>query len=104
MNFTTILLKNGYKINDVEMCSIHNEGKSVAAEKFIRTLKTIIHKNMTWISKNVYINKLDDIVNEYNNTYHTTIKMKPVNVKDDVYIDFKKKLMVKILNLKLVIM
>ena len=45
---------------------------------------------MTAISKNVYINKLDDIVNEYNNTYHRIIKMKPVNVKDNTYIDFEK--------------
>ena len=44
--------------------------------------------NMTSISKNVYVNKLDDIVNEYNNTYHRTIKMKPADVKDDTYIDF----------------
>ena len=51
---------------------------------------------MTSISKNVYINKLDDIVEEYNNTYHRTIKMKPVDVKDDTYIEM--------LNLKLVIM
>ena len=50
------------------------------------------------------INKLDDIVNECNNTYHRTIKMKPVDVKDNTYIDFKKKLMIKILNLRLVIM
>ena len=42
---------------------------------------------MTAISKNVYINKLDDIVNEYNNTYHRTIKMKPADVKDNTYID-----------------
>ena len=45
---------------------------------------------MTSISKNVYMNKLVDIVNEYNNTYHRTIKMKPVHVKDNAYIDFKK--------------
>ena len=45
---------------------------------------------MTSISKNVYIDKLDDIVDEYNNTYHRTIKMKPVDVKDNTYIDFKK--------------
>ena len=43
------------------------------------------------MSKNVYINKLDDIVGEYNNTYHRTIKMKPVDIKDNTYIDFKKK-------------
>ena len=72
------------------MYSIHNEGKSVAAERFIRTLKTKIYKYMTSVSKNVYIDKLDDIVNEYNNTYHRTIKMKPVDVKDNTYIDFKK--------------
>ena len=69
------------------MYSIHNEGKYVVAERFIRTLKTKIYKYMTSISKNVCINKLDDIVNQYNNTYHTTIKMKPVNVKDNTYID-----------------
>ena len=45
---------------------------------------------MTLISKNVYIDKLDHIVNEYHNTYHRTIKMKPVDVKDNTYIDFKK--------------
>ena len=69
------------------MYSIHNEGKSVVAERFIRTLKTKIYKYMTSISKNVYIDKLDDIVNEYNNIYHRTIKMKPVDVKDNTYID-----------------
>ena len=45
---------------------------------------------MTSISKNVYIDKLDDIVKKYNNTYHTSIKMKPVDVKDNTYINFKK--------------
>ena len=68
------------------MYSIGNEGKSVVAERFIRTLKTKIYKLMT---KNVYINKLD-IVNEYKNTYHRAIKMKPVDVKDNTYNDFKK--------------
>ena len=71
------------------MYSIHNEGKSVA-KRFIRTLKTKIYKYMTSISKNVYVNKLDDIVNEYNNTYHKTIKMKPLDVKDNTYIDSSK--------------
>ena len=69
------------------MYFMHNEGKSVVAERFIRTLKTKIYKYMTSISKNVYINKLNDIVNEYNNTYHRTIKMEPVDVKDNTYID-----------------
>ena len=72
------------------MYSAHNEGKSVVVERFIRTQKNKIYKYMTSISKNVYIDKLDDIVNEYNNTYHRTIKMKPIDVKDDLYIDFGK--------------
>ena len=71
------------------MYSIHNEGKSVFAERFIRTLKTKIYKYMTSVSKNVYIDKLDNIVNEYNNTYRA-IKMKPVNVKDNTCIDSSK--------------
>ena len=77
--------KKWSKGNDIKMYSIHKEGKSVVAERFIRTLKTKIHKYMTSISKNAYINKLDDILNEYNNTYHRIIKMKPAvkpNVKD----------------------
>ena len=72
------------------MYSIYNEGKSVFAERFIITLKNKISKYMTAISKSVYVDKLDDIVNELNNTYHRTIKMKPVDVKDNTYIDFKK--------------
>ena len=67
------------------MYSTHNERKSVVAERFIRTLKSKIYKYMTSISKNVFIDKLDDIVNEYNNTYHTTIKMKPIDIKDNTY-------------------
>ena len=77
------------KDNDIEMYSIHNKGKSVVAERFIRTLKTKIYKYMNLVSKNVYIDKLDDIVDEYNNTYHTTIKMKRVDIKDNTYIYFK---------------
>ena len=72
------------------MYSIHNERKYVVAERFIRNLKTKIYKYMTSISKNLYIDKLNDIVNEYNNTYRT-IKMKPVDVEDDTYTDFSKK-------------
>ena len=59
--------KNWLKDNDTEIHSIHNEGKSVIAERIIRTQKSKIYKYMTLISKNVYINKLDDI-DEYNNT------------------------------------
>ena len=72
------------------MYSIHNEGKSVVAERFLRTLKTKIYKYMTSVSKDLYMDKLDDVVGEYNNTYHRTIKIKPVDVKGNRYIDFKK--------------
>ena len=65
---------------DIEMHSIHNERKSVVAERFIGKLKTKIYKYMNSVSKNVYIDKLDDTVGEYNNTYHRTIKMKSVDV------------------------
>ena len=67
----------------------HNQGKSVIAERFIRTLKNKIYKYMTSVSKNVYIGKLDDIVNNYNKTYQRTIKIKPVDVKSNTYIDFR---------------
>ena len=72
------------------MYSTFNEGKSVAAERVIRTLKNKLYKHMTAINKNLYYNVLDDIVNEYNNTKHYTIKMKPKDVEDNnhrVYID-----------------
>ena len=82
--------KKWLKNNNIEMYSTHNEGKSVVAERFIRTIKYKIKKYITSISKNVYIDKLDDSVNEYNNTYHRTIKMKPIDVKDNTYIDFGK--------------
>ena len=72
------------------MYSTNNEEKSVVAERFIRMLKSKIYKYMTSISKNVYINKVDDIVDEYNNTYHTTIKIKPIDVKDNTYINTNK--------------
>ena len=74
------------------MYSTNNEGKYFIGERFVRTLKNKIHKHMTSISKNVYIYKLDDIVKKYNNTYQTSIKMKPVDVKDKTYIDFKKEI------------
>ena len=83
-------MKSWLEKNDIEMYSTHNEGKSVVAERFIRTIKNKIYKYMTSISKNVYIDKLDDIVHKYNNTKHRTIKMKPIDVKDNTYIDFGK--------------
>ena len=73
------------------MYSIHNEGKSVVAKRFIRTSKTKTYKYMTLVSQNVYNDKLDDIVGEYNNnTYHRTINMKPFDVDENTYIYFKK--------------
>ena len=90
--FYNAYFKKWLRDNDIVMYSTHNEGKSVVAERFIRTLKSKIYKYMTSISKNVYINKLDDIVNEYNNTYHTTIKMKPIDVKDNTYINTDKEI------------
>ena len=82
--------KNLLEKNDIEMYSTHNEGKPIVAKRFTRTLKTEISECMTSISKNVYIDKLNNIVNEYNNTYHRTIKMKPVYVKDNTYINYSK--------------
>ena len=74
------------------MYSTNNEEKSVVAERFIRTLKSKIYEYMTSISKNVYIDKLNAIVNKYDNTYHTTIKMKPINVKGNTYINTNKEI------------
>ena len=69
--------------NDIIMYSTYNEGKSVVVERFIRTLKNKLYKHMTATNKNVYYNVLNDVVSEYNNTKHSTIKMKPKDVKDD---------------------
>ena len=88
--FYNNFFKKWLKYNDIEMYLIHNEGKSVVAERFIRTLKNKIYKYMAAISKNVYIDKLDDIVNGYNNSYHRTITIKPVDVNDNTYTDFEK--------------
>ena len=84
-------IKSWLEKNDTEMYSTRNEEKYVVAGRFIRTLKNKVYKDMTPISQNVYIDKLDDIVNKYNNTYHRT------------YIDSRKE-MIKILNLKLMIL
>ena len=85
--FYNASFKKWFQDNNIVMYSTKNEGKSVVAERFIRTLKSKIYKYMTSISNNVYINKLDDIFDEYNNTYHTTIRMKPIDVKDNTYIN-----------------
>ena len=81
-------MKSWLKDNGIKMYSRNNEGKSVVDERFIRSLKT---KIMTSTSKNVYIDKLDNIVNKYNNTYHSTIKMKPTSIKHNVCIELQKK-------------
>ena len=70
------------------MYSTYHEGKSVVAERFIRTLKNNIFKRMTAISKNIYFHVLDDIVNKYNNTVHRTIKIKTIEVTDNHYAEY----------------
>ena len=94
---TTIVFKKWVKDNNIEIHSTHNEGKSAVGERFIRTLENKISKHMTAVSKNVYIDVLDDIVDKYNNTYivdkynntyHRTIKMKPIDVKSDSFAEY----------------
>ena len=88
--------KKWLKDNNIEMYSTHNEGESGLAERFIRTLKNKIYKHMTSVSRNVYNDKLDDTVKDYNYTYHRTIKMlKTVEVKNNIYIDSNKDINVK---------
>ena len=70
------------------MYSTYNEVKPVVAERFIKTLKNKIFKQMTAVSKNVSLGVLDDIVNKYNNTFHRTIKMKPIDVKSDSFAEY----------------
>ena len=88
--FYNNVFENCLSDNDIIMYSTYNEGKSVVAERFIRTLKNKLYKHMTATGKNVYCNVLDDVVNKCNNTKHSTIKMKPIDVGDNnkrVYID-----------------
>ena len=86
-------IKSLLQDSNIRICSTHNKEKSVVAERFIRTLKNKNYNYMTWKSKNVYIDKLDDIVNKYNETktYLSTIKMKTIDVKSSKYFDFDKK-------------
>ena len=88
--FYNNVFKKWLSDNDIIMYSTYNEGKSVVAERFIRTLKNKLYKHMTATRKNVYYDVLDDVVKKYNNTKHSTIKMKPIDVGDNnkiVYID-----------------
>ena len=79
-------MKSWLKDHDIKIYSTHNEGKSVVAERFMRTLKNKTYKYMTSVSKNVYTDKLDNIANRYNSTYQTKIKMKPLDLKSNTYI------------------
>ena len=87
--FYNNIFKKWLSDNDIIMYSTYNEGKSVVAKRFIRTLKSKLYKHMTATGKNVYYDVLDDVVNKYNNTKHSTIKMKPIDVRDNktVHID-----------------
>ena len=87
--FYNRVFKKWLSDNDIIMYSTYNEGKSLVAERFIKTLKNKLYKHMTATGKNLYYNVLDDVVNEYNNAKHNTIKMKPIDVGDNkrVYID-----------------
>ena len=78
--------------NAIEMYLTHNEGKSIVTKRFIKTLKNKIYKYMTSASKNMYIDKSYDIVNKYNNTCHIIIKIRPVDVKSNTYINSGKEI------------
>ena len=90
------------KTNNIEMYSTCIEGTSALAERFIRTRKNKIFKHMTAISKNIYFDLLDDIVDKYNNTVVRTIKIKPIDVTDDSYAEYNEDFNKKGLDLKLV--
>ena len=81
-------MKSWLQDNDIEMYSRHTGEKSFVAEMFIRTLKNKIYKYIISVEKYIYTDKLADVVNEYNNTYHSTIKVKPANLKSSTYSDF----------------
>ena len=81
--FYNNVFKKWLSDNDIIMYSTYNEGKSVVAERFIRTLKNKLYKHMTATGENVYYDVLDDVVNKYNNIKHSTIKMKPIDVGDN---------------------
>ena len=86
--FYNNVFKKWLKDNDISMYSTHNEGKSVAAERFIKTLKNKVYKHMTSISKNIYYDVLDDIFNECHNIYHRTIRIKPIDIANDSFAEY----------------
>ena len=81
--FYNNVFKKWLSDNDIIMYSTYNEGKSVVAERFIRTLKNKLYKHIMATGKNVYYDVLDDVVNKYHNTKHNTIKMKLIDVGDN---------------------
>ena len=83
-------VKSWLQDNDIEMYSTGNDENFLTAGRFIRTVKNKIYKYVTSVSKNVYIDELADIVNEYNSAYHSIIKMNPLDVMPSTYIDFDK--------------
>ena len=82
------------------MYSAYNEEKSLVAERFIRTSKNKMNKHMTAVSKNVYLDVLNDVVDKYNHTYHKTIKMKPRDIKSDFYAEHSVESNIKDPNIK----
>ena len=88
--FYNKLFKRFLKINNIEMYSTYDEGKSAVPERFIRTLKNKIFKHMTAVLENVYFDVLDNILDKYNNTVHRTVKIKPINVTCDSYAEYNK--------------
>ena len=84
-------MKSWQEKNNIEVHPVYNEGKSAVAERFIRTIKKKVYKYLTSIFKNMCIDKLNITRNNYNNTYHSTIKIKLVDVNSSTYIDFDKK-------------
>ena len=88
LNFDNRSMESWLQGNDTEMYSTQNEEKSVVAEKFIRTLKNKNYKYMASIWKNVHIDSLANIVNKYNNTYHSPVNMNPADVKSSTYSNF----------------
>ena len=87
--------KDFLKINNIEMYSTYNERKSVVAERFIKTLKNMIFKHMTAVSKSIYFDLLDDIANKCNITVHRTIKIKPIEVTSDSYAEYNENFNIK---------
>ena len=95
-------MKSWLQDKDIETYSVHNEEKSVFAERFIRTLKSKIYKYTTSILKSVNINKIDNLVDKYNNTYYRTIKISLLALRQIHTLILMLRIMMKILNLKLV--